>query len=70
MRKIRDVLFDVSPYEGFNRSPYPVDMQGWGSDHPILTKAIELVRPTYMVEVGRRIIRKYSRSLRSIRTSK
>ena len=52
MRKIRDVLFGASPYEGFDRSPYPVDMQGWGSDHPILTKAIELVRPTYMVEVG------------------
>jgi predicted O-methyltransferase YrrM len=52
MRKIRDVLFDVSPYEGFDRSPYPVDLQGWGSDHPILTKAIEVVRPTRMVEVG------------------
>jgi predicted O-methyltransferase YrrM len=52
MKKIRDLLFVDSPYDGFDRSPYPVDMQGWGSDHPILTKAIEVVRPTRMVEVG------------------
>jgi Methyltransferase domain len=51
-QKIRDILYGASPYDGFDRSPYPVDMQGWGSDHPILTRAIELVRPTRMVEVG------------------
>jgi predicted O-methyltransferase YrrM len=50
--KIRDILYGASPYDGFDRSPYPIDMQGWGSDHPILTRAIEVVRPTRMVEVG------------------
>jgi SAM-dependent methyltransferase len=50
--RVWDLLFDVSPYEGFDPAPYPDDMQGWGSDHPVLTEAIRALKPASVVEVG------------------
>jgi predicted O-methyltransferase YrrM len=50
--RVRDVLFDRSPYAGFDPSPYPPDLQGWNSDHPLLAHVINRVRPTGIVEVG------------------
>ncbi len=52
MQRVRDLLFDKNPYDGFDASAYEPDLQGWGSDHPLLLRAIELVRPTRIVEVG------------------
>jgi Methyltransferase domain len=41
-----------NPYAGFDPSPYPDDLQGWGSDDPIFAAVIDYVRPRLIVEVG------------------
>ena len=50
--KVRDQLFEKSPYEEFDLESHPDDLQGWGSDHPVLVQAIQLLRPTRVCEVG------------------
>lgn len=50
--KVRDQLFEASPYDQFDPRPYPDDVQGWGSDDPVLVEAIQLLRPTRICEVG------------------
>jgi predicted O-methyltransferase YrrM len=50
--KVRDRLFDTSPYANFDAQSYPDDLQGWGSDDPVLTEAVELLRPARVCEVG------------------
>jgi predicted O-methyltransferase YrrM len=51
--KIRNKIFrGLDPYEGFDHEPKYVDMQGWGSDHPILPWAIKKIKPSLIVEVG------------------
>jgi hypothetical protein len=49
---VRDLLFEKSPYDGFDPRPYPADLQGWGSDHPALIEAIKVLRPARICEVG------------------
>lgn len=49
---LRDILYSTSPYEGLDPSDYPDDLQGWGSDHPVLASVIEKLRPQRIVEVG------------------
>ncbi|MFE1600896.1 class I SAM-dependent methyltransferase [Methylobacterium sp. ID0610] len=49
---IRDLLFSRSPYDGFDSEAHPADMQGWGSDHPILPRVIERLRPKRILEIG------------------
>lgn len=46
------LLHDVSPYEGFDPSPYPPDLQGWGSEDPIFNELISAIRPELIIEVG------------------
>ena len=46
------IVYDRSPYEGFDYAQYPDDTQGWGSDHPIFRALIDAVRPATIVEVG------------------
>jgi len=50
--KIRDLLFERSPYENFEYEHHPEDLQGWGSDDPVVVDAIRLVRPQRVCEVG------------------
>lgn len=50
--RLREKLYTVCPYEGLDPAQYPDDLQGWGSDHPVLAAAIEKLRPTRIVEVG------------------
>lgn len=50
--KVRDLLFERSPYEDFDHEQYPEDLQGWGSDDPVLIDAIRLLRPQRICEVG------------------
>lgn len=38
--------------EGFDPTPYPTDVQGWGSDSPVFAELIASVRPKLIVEVG------------------
>ena len=47
-----DRLFRTSPYEGLALQGVVPDKQGWDSDHPILRKCIEQLRPTTIAEVG------------------
>jgi SAM-dependent methyltransferase len=49
---LRDRLYPISPYEGLDPADWPDDLQGWGSDHPVLATVIEQVRPKRIVEVG------------------
>lgn len=50
--KIRDRLFEKSPYEDFDARLHPDDLQGWGSDDPVLVGAIQLLRAARVCEVG------------------
>lgn len=49
---LREILYTASPYDGLDPADYPDDLQGWGSDHPVLAAAIEKLRPRRIVEVG------------------
>jgi predicted O-methyltransferase YrrM len=49
---VRDLLFEKSPYDKFDPRPYPGDLQGWGSDHPVLVESIQILRPARICEVG------------------
>jgi tetratricopeptide (TPR) repeat protein len=40
------------PFAGFPAHRYALDVQGWGSDHPYLTEAMDTVRPRVVVEIG------------------
>lgn len=45
-------FLDADPYQGFDPSPYPEDLEGWGSDDPIFDTVIAHARPRLIVEVG------------------
>ncbi|EIC20510.1 class I SAM-dependent methyltransferase [Thiorhodovibrio frisius] len=50
---IRQTLFrGEDPYRGLSVDQSLVDMEGWGSDHPLLTYAIDQLRPPLIIEVG------------------
>jgi hypothetical protein len=49
---VRDKLFKISPYTGFDLTLHPADLQGWGSDSPLLIDAIRSLRPRLICEVG------------------
>lgn len=50
--RVRDALFDVSPYENLDLAGIEPDLQGWRSDSYILTDAIERLRPALVLEIG------------------
>ena len=45
-------LHEVSPYLDFPYDPSQVNLQGWGSYHPIFEDTIKQIRPELIVEVG------------------
>lgn len=50
---IRKQLYkDIDIYSGFNIDQTKVDLQGWGSDHPLLAWTIENLKPSLIIEVG------------------
>jgi hypothetical protein len=54
---VRQMLIDrlwrgYDPFRDFPGNLFEYDLQGWGSQHPYLTEAIELLRPAVIVEVG------------------
>ena len=49
---IMAALHAVSPYAGFNPSPYPLDLQGWGASDPSFRALIAELRPRLIVEIG------------------
>ena len=50
--KIRPLLHRTDPYEGFDPSPWPDDLSGWGSESPAFGELVTLLRPTRIIEVG------------------
>jgi hypothetical protein len=50
--QIRSMLHAVDPYEGFDPSPWPLDLHGWGSTVPAFAELIRDVRPKLIVEAG------------------
>lgn len=46
------LLHDMSPYEGFDASAWPDDVQGWGSEDPLFLEVMAAVKPRLIVEVG------------------
>ena len=52
-RQILDRLFfGRDPLKDFPKDRFAGDLQGWHSDHPYLTRAIDAARPAIVVEVG------------------
>jgi len=52
-QKILDKLFfGRDPLKDFPSDRPPTDLQGWHSQHPYLTRAVDEVRPDIVVEVG------------------
>src|SRR5262245_35034777 len=47
-----ELIFRQNPYEGFDASKWPIDLQGWNSDLPTFKRLLAEVRPTLIVEVG------------------
>ena len=45
-------FYTVSPYEGFDPSLHPDDLQGWNSGDPLFTEVIKKLSPRIIVEVG------------------
>jgi len=39
-------------FEGFDPAPFPEDVAGWNSRHPVLKQAMDIRKPTIVVEVG------------------
>jgi hypothetical protein len=53
VQRVRELIHQTDPYEGFPVSEYPHDTQGWcGSTHPAFALLIETVRPARIIEVG------------------
>ena len=52
VRRVADAIFTESPYGGFDPSGWPDDLQGWGSDHPVLLQAIDTFEPRKILEIG------------------
>lgn len=51
-RKILKLLHAVDPYDDFAGNASTVDLQGWGSDAPLLRQAVEAIKPAIVIEVG------------------
>jgi Methyltransferase domain len=51
-QKISQQLYKISPYDNFNHQEYPLDLQGWGSNHPIFAEIIDTINPQLILEVG------------------
>lgn len=47
-----DRLHQTNPFDGFPLENWPADMQGWGSKHRLMSKMVQELRPSLIVEVG------------------
>ncbi|MEZ6037733.1 MAG: class I SAM-dependent methyltransferase [Planctomycetota bacterium] len=45
-------LHHVDPYEGFDPSPWPLDLQGWNGQNPFFGELIAALDPKLVIEVG------------------
>jgi len=51
-KDIMGELFEVSPYENFDKPELTLDMQGWGSKNPVFETLLDEVKPKIVIEVG------------------
>jgi hypothetical protein len=51
-RILDQLFFGRDPLKDFPHHRFGTDLQGWHSQHPYLTRVIDEVRPTIVVEVG------------------
>jgi len=49
---IRSRLLPADPYANFPLDEWALDLQGWGSRHPLFGELIRLLKPSIIVEVG------------------
>lgn len=49
---VAQMLFPVSPYDGFDASRWKFDPQGWNGNSPLFTKLVAEVRSAIAIEVG------------------
>ncbi|MDX2270843.1 MAG: class I SAM-dependent methyltransferase [Cyanobacteriota bacterium] len=52
IKEWRERLRLPDPYDHFHPNQYPLDLQGWGSHHPIFEKLITTTEPKVIIEVG------------------
>ena len=50
--KIRAMLHATDPYAGFDPTPWPLDLHGWGDQSAAFGELVRQVRPKLVVEVG------------------
>jgi predicted O-methyltransferase YrrM len=51
-KDVLKLLHAADPYDGFVASNGDVDLQGWGSDAPLLRQAVANIKPDLVIEVG------------------
>lgn len=51
-RRIRPLLHQIDPYQGFDWQGRPDDASGWGSDSPAFGELIAERRPRRIIEIG------------------
>jgi hypothetical protein len=49
---LQQLFFGRDPLKDFPADRFPTDLQGWHSQHPYLTRAIQEIRPCIVAEVG------------------
>lgn len=52
LRSIFNYIGIVKEYDDIDFSGFKVDLQGWGSEHPIFNEAIRASKPSVIIEVG------------------
>jgi hypothetical protein len=52
MKLVSQLLHRSDPYEGFVADNWPLDIQGWYSDHPIFDELFSKLKPQLIIEVG------------------
>ena len=52
MPRVRELLFDVDPYHGFDPSGFELDLRGWNSTPPLFERLIRERRPQTIIEVA------------------
>ena len=50
--KIMKCLYGRNIYADFNQNAFNLDLQRWGSTHPVFSRAVQLVRPKLIIEIG------------------
>lgn len=51
-KKLFEIIHQGSPYDGFDVTDYPLDLQGWLEGESVLAQIIEQLKPRLIIEVG------------------